>query len=100
MTTKPRLELPQLTVEYLAVRVRVDDDSRDPTSYLAEAAWTATETEPVEGDWFSVSWDVGGPPYRLLVLTDKAEGTYRLWVRVHAPGETPVRLVGLVEFTA
>lgn len=99
MTTKPRLELPQLTVEYLSVRIRVDDDAVDPTSYAAEAAWTAPETEPSVGDWFSVSWDTGGPPYDLLILADKPAGTYRLWIRVHAPGETPVRLVSLVDFT-
>lgn len=99
MTTTPRLELPQLTVENLPVRVRVDNDTRDPTGYTAEAAWTAPETEPVAADWFAVSWDVGGPPYRLLIPTDQAAGTYRLWVRVFATGETPVRLVALVDFT-
>jgi hypothetical protein len=99
VTTKPRLELPELTNEDLAVRIRVDDDRVDPTSYLADAAWTAPETDPVNGDWFPVSWDTGGPPYRLLVRANQNAGTYRLWVRVHAPGETPVRLVGLVDFT-
>jgi hypothetical protein len=99
VTTKTRLELPQLTVENLMVRVRVDDDSRDPTPWLADAAWTPPDTEPASGDWFSVSWDAGGPPYRLLIPTDQNAGTYRLYVRVHAPGETPVRFVGLVDFT-
>jgi hypothetical protein len=93
-----RLHLSALTSEYLAVRVRLDDDTVDPSGWEVEAAWTATETDPTEPDWVACSWEAGGPPYRALVLADKAAGTYRLWVRVHAPTETPVRLVALVTF--
>jgi hypothetical protein len=93
-----RLYLSALTSEYLAVRVMLDDDAIDPTGWDIEAAWTAAGAEPVEGDWAAASWEAGGPPYRALVLADKAAGTYRLWVRVFAPTETPVRMVALVDF--
>lgn len=98
MTT--RLRLPQLTAEYLNVRVRVDDDATDPTGWDVEAAWTATGAEPIEADWVAAAWAAGGPPYHARVLADKAAGTYRLWLRVQAITETPVRFVGLVEFHA
>lgn len=97
MTT--RLRVPALTSENLRVRIRVDDDATNPTSWAAEAAWTAADADPTAPDWAAVSWEVGGPPYRLLVPTgSKAAGTYRLWVRVTAASETPVRMVGLVDF--
>jgi hypothetical protein len=98
VTTRPRLVISELTDEDLRVRVRVDDDTVDPTAWPVEAAWTQPETQPVEDDWVAASWATGGPPYVALVRADQPAGTLRLWLRVTAPTETPVRFIGLVEF--
>ena len=92
-----RLYLPQLTDELLPVRVRVNDDADDPTGWDVEYAFTAPTAEP--SSWTAASWEAGGPPYRALVPVDLAAGTYKLWLRVFAPLETPVREVALVTLT-
>jgi hypothetical protein len=97
LTVEPRLRLPAATVELLKVRVSVDDDTLDPTAYPVEYAYTDPGTVPAELDWTAGDWMVGGPPYHALVPTPGVVDTLRLWIRVLAGSETPVRLVGIVE---
>jgi hypothetical protein len=103
------LEIPAVSTENVRVEVRARSAgaAHDPTGGTVQMAFLPGTVAPEEADWVDATWEVddtdGSPVYRALCLvgpgTDAAlvPDTWRVWVRVQAGDETPVRPAGFIK---
>ncbi|GIH07420.1 hypothetical protein Rhe02_54870 [Rhizocola hellebori] len=100
-------ELSVLAVTYVKVPVRVTESgaSVDPTGATVQMAFTASDVDPVSGDWKTASWETDATTTpdtylaRCLVgsAVTLAVGTYDVWVKILASPETVVDRAGFLK---
>lgn len=105
------MEISALSTEAILVPVSevVAGQVIDTTSYPVQMALKYDTVQPTAGDWLPATWETNqlshihsatitvGPGGTLTLLAGKS---YRPWVKVAAPSETPVlKCPGLVRVT-
>jgi hypothetical protein len=100
------IRISSLTKEYVRIPVAAREAGAvvNPTGLPVQLAFVGPNTEPVEGDWKTGTWETDGPNYFARVVVGPgttlilADGVYAAWIRIGNAGDTerPVKLAGKV----
>jgi hypothetical protein len=100
------IRISSLDREFLKIPVLADEAGVpvNPTGLPVQIAFTGLNTEPVEGDWKTGSWETAGPNYFARIVVGPgsavvlADGVYQAWTRIGNVGDTerPVKKAGKV----
>lgn len=103
------VEISALSVEYVKVPISARESGEvvDPTAATVTMAFTASEVDPVSGDWKTASWETDTTPTpdvcfaRCLIgsAVTLAVGVYDVWVKIALSPETVVRRSGFLRIT-